>query len=526
MFEFDKTVSFNSLYNAWEKIKTKNSKACGIDHINLTTYSEKLEDNINTLRFSLISNLYEPYKEKMFHLKNRNIFISCIDDKIVQTAIAQTLTELVKFHSSVHSFIKGKSIFTAHSELKRFIKEGNNTFYKIDIKKFYESIPRQLLINKIEQMTDDKRFLSLIKRIIWNHNPGISTGSSLSPVLSNIFMTDFDYQMSKNLNFYIRYVDDILLSPKTEKPLSDIITGTNQELEKIGLVINNKKSKVVNADEGFKYLGFDIKNHSKIDELIQNNDLSELENFLQKNQVEETISETVLNSKELPDMQKETNDATVETENSNPEISNFFPKYILAIEKNCHMVNHLINKAKTENFLSHPEKRVLLYIYYVLGKKGEEYLHKIFSNCIDYNYNITQSYIDNCSLQQPIGCRKICDTFENVCDKTQCYKCNFSQEKIYPTPVIHAMRKNKDCFKLPEQTENIGHFKKLPPKQGIQDILAKTIELNKKSHEIKTQQNICQNRLEQLFERNNFTELDTPYGLLIKNEDGIFIKIS
>ena len=526
MFEFDKTVSFNSLYHAWEKIKTKNSKACGIDDINLSTYSKKLENNINTLRFSLISNLYEPYKEKMYISKKRNIFISCIDDKIVQTAIAQTLSELINFHSNVHSFIKGRSIFTAHSELKKFIKEGNNTFYKIDIKKFYESIPRQLLINKIEQITDDKRFLSLIKKVIWNHNPGISTGSALSPVLSNIFMTDFDYRMSKKLNFYIRYVDDILLSPKTEKSLSDIIIGTNQELEKIGLVINNEKSNVVEADTGFKYLGFDIKNHNKIDKLIQNNNLSELENLLQKKQSEETILKTTLDNEELPDSKKENNDNAIEKEHSNPETNNFFPKYILAIEKNCHMVNYMINKAKTENFLSHPEKRVLLYIYYVLGKKGEEYLHNIFSNCIDYNYNITQSYIDRCRLQQPIGCRKICDTFEDVCDKTQCYKCNFSQEKIYPTPVIYAMRKNKDCFKLPEPSENIGHFKKLPPKQGVQAILAKTIELNKKSHEIKTQQTICQNRLEQLFERNNFTELDTPYGLLIKNEDGIFIKIS
>ena len=526
MFEFDRAVSIPSLYRAWEKIKSKNSSATGIDNMTVKMYQEDLENNIQLLNYSLLSNSYEPYKEKIFISKNnRKIYISCIEDKIIQIAIAQVLSELLSFHSAVHSFIKGRSIFTAYNQLKQSIKNGKNSFYKVDIKKFYESIPRQLLLKKINHISGDKRFLNLIKTLIMKHQPGISTGSSLSPILSNIFLMDFDDKMATNLNFYLRYVDDMLIAPNKEKSFSEIIDTTNQELNKIGLVINDNKSKIVNADEGFKYLGFDIINHNKIDTLIQTGNMFELENILKQT---DTNSQNKITDNKKSDMNctlkqhfplsdKENDTKILPEEESTPN-------YILAIEKKCHMIKHFINKAKHEKYLSHPEKKILLYTYYVLGKEGEKYLHKILSYCMDYSYNITQGYINNCNLKKPVGCRKICDSFEEVCNKSKC-KCNFSQEKIYPTPVIHAIRQKKDCFVLKDEEKNIGHFKKLPPKQNLQDILAKIIELNKKSHEINIQKNICKDKLEELFERNAFTEFDTPYGLLIKNPDGFFIKI-
>lgn len=87
------------------------------------------------------------------------------------------------------------------------------------------------------------------------------------------------------------------------------------------------------------------------------------------------------------------------------------------------------------------------------------------------------------------------------------------------------MRQKRDCFTLPKTNDNIGHFKKLSPKQDIHEMLESTLLLNKQMSEIKLRQKICKDRLENLFEKNGYTEIETPQGLLIKNEEGFFIKL-
>lgn len=540
MFEFEKAVSKKSLWEAWQTIKVKSrNKTSGIDCMDVGAYTHDEYSNIEILHYSLISGAYRPYKERSFiSKKNRNIYISCLEDKIIQTSIANVISELVTFYPSVHSFIKGRSIFTAYFKLKKYLPNADE-FYKIDIQKFYESISKALLMEKLEQISGDRRFLDLINTILMNHPRGISTGSSLSPVLSNIYLYDFDFTMSKNSAFYLRYVDDMLIAPHNS--MQELISSTKEELEERKLTVNPIKSKVVSVREGFKYLGFDIMQHRDMDNLISSGNFAEAEITLNaykqdlenpadfdKNSTSETADSnkaekfTVPLTTQKDDKFENTNDAEVVTE---PDV----PRHILAIEKHCHIVQYLIKKAKEEQFLSYPEKRVLLYIYKCLKDDGQKYIHSILSNCMDYEYNITQGYIERCRIQQPIGCKKICDVFDDCCDKFLC-KCNFKNENLYPTPLIHALRQKKDCFTLPKNnakktSNNIGHFKKLPVKQDINETLVKTLKLHRQINEMKIQQNICKKRLESLFENNGYQEIETPHGLLIKNNEGLFIKL-
>jgi len=552
MYEFERTVSYESLFSAFEKLRVKHSKSCGVDDVNIEDYNINIYDNLQILHYSLISNQYIPYREKVFiSKKGRKIYISCLEDKIVQTAVANVISEMLILNPATHSFIKGRSIFTAYSMLKKYINCGINTFYKIDIRKFYESISREIMLKKLETLTTDRRFLNLVRCILCSHSAGISTGSCLSPILSNLYMKDFDACMTKEHKIYLRYVDDMLISSANAKQLPVVIEDVKDELSKINLMVNQEKSKIVRLDEGFKYLGFDIQKYRQMDELLEKGNLFEADKLIKCNNdtledkdieykeenyhdkenlpdtnVKNNIQTKVINI-EVPHKESVTNEANnlnAEHLDDNKAECNI-PVHILAVEKKCHIIKYLINKAKTENFLSYPEKRVLLYIYKCLDDDGISYLHKILRYCIDYNYNTTEGYINRCSISQPIGCKKICEIFEGVCDKSRCGKCNFKNEKIYPTPLIHAIRQKSDCFKIPVKAESTGHFKKLPVKADINNTLSKVIELNKKSHEIHTQQEICKNHLEDLFERNKYTQIDTPYGLLIKNEDGVFIKI-
>jgi len=57
------------------------------------------------------------------------------------------------------------------------------------------------------------------------------------------------------------------------------------------------------------------------------------------------------------------------------------------------------------------------------------------------------------------------------------------------------------------------------------DALSAIIELNKKQFEISEQQKIMKGQIEDLFERTNTREFQTPQGLMIKTDDGIFLKV-
>jgi hypothetical protein len=96
---------------------------------------------------------------------------------------------------------------------------------------------------------------------------------------------------------------------------------------------------------------------------------------------------------------------------------------------------------------------------------------------------------------------------------------------MYATPIIHAIRVKADCFTPSSPKDNIGHFRGRTPESRAEDALSGLLDLNKKAYEIREQQNIFKGQIESLFERNNIHEFQTPQGLLVKTDDGLFIKV-
>jgi len=146
------------------------------------------------------------------------------------------------------------------------------------------------------------------------------------------------------------------------------------------------------------------------------------------------------------------------------------------------------------------------------------------SGCINYDYAVTQRYIDRCGCSNPVGCKKIMERFEGIYSKSEC-RCSFSSENMYPSPIIHAKRVAPNCFKPTTPDEKVGHPNKVPTRANVTDYVAQLIDLNKKEYEIHSQQKICTGQIENLFTKNDLVEIQTPQGKLIKTKDGLFLKI-
>jgi hypothetical protein len=499
MYSLEQTINMDSLYRAWHRVSSKNTCG-GLDGVELSFYRSDLQKNLRSLQTSILTGNYRPYTQKNYYFKDRAIFISCVDDKIVQTALSEAVITAYTPAKSVHGFIRKRSVFTAKRTLDNALTNGVSEYIKVDIKRFYDSIDRDILLGKVTLLFTDTKLLELIELLVYAHSPGVSTGSCLSPALSNLYLADFDRSIEERSVFYARYVDDMLVAPISN------IALISEKLAEVNLEINSEKSEHVKAADGFRYLGFDIKRD--IDAAIQNG------NFALAEKIYDTQECDIISDKP-PIPEKSHEPATLQRTEYE------LPNTVSNVIKKCHIIRSIVEKAKTEHCLSYPEKTQLLQIFHCLGEGGAKLIHHVLSHCDDYDFAETQRRINRYGANNPLGCKKLCEQFG---DNSQC-SCNFTAEKIYPTPIIHALRVDRECFKPSEPKDNIGHFKARNPKDKAVDALSAIIELNKKQYEVSEQQKILKGQIEDLFERTDTREFQMPQGILIKTDDGIFIKV-
>lgn len=166
-------------------------------------------------------------------------------------------------------FIKNRSIISnAQAHLY------NDIFISIDIKNFFSSINHNKLIDSIEYEFNKGRkkihrqdCIKIVNSCSIS-NRGLGTGLILSPMLSNIYLKEFDNILYGKLKkfeldnvIYTRYADDMTISFRYKKDIdiniikNNIIKLAEELLKRYGLKLNQKKTRIINLN---------ISNHVKI----------------------------------------------------------------------------------------------------------------------------------------------------------------------------------------------------------------------------------------------------------------------
>ncbi len=60
----------------------------------------------------------------------------------------------------------------------------------------------------------------------------------------------------------IRYADDFLVTAKDKESLADVLIQLKQWMSSRGLEISREKTKIVQIDDGFNYLGFNLRHYN------------------------------------------------------------------------------------------------------------------------------------------------------------------------------------------------------------------------------------------------------------------------
>lgn len=161
--------------------------------------------------------------------------------------------------------VKQSSRYAIVSHLKSLLDDGfPKIIVRTDIKNFYESIPQEALLKKLNNenlLTHLSR--KFVTQIILAYNTytgeakGVPRGIGISAYLVELYMREVDNEIKSlpNVMYYARYVDDIVVIfyPPLENVSRKYLEEIKEKIEKYGLEVNSNKTFL-----------FDHSNYSKV----------------------------------------------------------------------------------------------------------------------------------------------------------------------------------------------------------------------------------------------------------------------
>jgi len=271
----DKVYGRRNLEAAWYQVK-RNRGSAGVDHITVEGFSAHLETNLESLSDLLREGHYRPQSIRRVWIpkpgssEKRPLGIPTVRDRVVQAALVHVLEPIFERDFAEHSygFRPKRGTKAALRRVWKLLQSGFVWIVDADLRSYYDTIPHQRLMERIEEKISDSRVLDLIRAFLvqevlesaepWSPEEGTPQGAVLSPLLSNIYLNPLDHHMAALGFEMVRYADDFVLLCRSEgearRALSEVESWTVEH----GLHLHPEKTRIVDATPagGFDFLGY------------------------------------------------------------------------------------------------------------------------------------------------------------------------------------------------------------------------------------------------------------------------------
>src|SRR4029077_18401607 len=224
----DKVHPQRTLRAAFSQVAA-NKGAAGVDHVTVTMFEERLEENLKTLSEDLRTGRYRPQQIRR-HLipkpgtkEKRPLGIPTVRDRVVQTALQMVLEPIFERDFAEHSygFRPGRGCKDALRRVDQLLKDGYTYIVDADLKSYFDTIPHDRLMTLVGQKISDGRMLTLIEQFLkqgvldamreWTAEMGSPQGAVISLLLSNIYLNPLDHEMARSGFEMVRYADDFVI---------------------------------------------------------------------------------------------------------------------------------------------------------------------------------------------------------------------------------------------------------------------------------------------------------------------------
>lgn len=167
--------------------------------------------------------------------------------------------------------IPGRGIKRGHQAIRKWLKTDKpHTKYclKMDVKKFYDSVPHNVLLELLNKKIKDPRLMALIKKVVGTTESGIPIGNYTSQWLANFFLCGLDHYIREELKAcrYVRYIDDMVILGGNKKELHKTRRRIAAYLqEKLGLDLKENWQVFKVDSRGIDFLGYVFhRNHIRL----------------------------------------------------------------------------------------------------------------------------------------------------------------------------------------------------------------------------------------------------------------------
>lgn len=237
----------------------------------------------------------------------RKIYVNTVLDRLVLNIMGEVYSEeyIERVHPNCVSYRKRTGVSKIIKRVTEYTSKKDFTGYKIDISKYFDSVPREHLDKVLNEISSG----SCLDQIIWeyyhddlilNENSeleekykSLAQGCAMSPLLANLALKEVDEVLSDICEIYYRYSDDILLLGEGADEAFEVLV---QMLGDIGLKVNPKKVERLSSDKWFTFLGCKIKG-DKVS--ISKKSLDSFQEEIKKRTVDKLARNSKMDSKEL-----------------------------------------------------------------------------------------------------------------------------------------------------------------------------------------------------------------------------------
>ena len=292
-------------------LASRGARTAGVDGVTKTALLAERDRCLGQLRDELLTGTYRPAPAKRIYLRKANgklrpLGIPTLRDRIVQRAMLMAMEPLWEsdFHPTSYGFRPERSVHHAIRTVKLQLTDSTDTrgrwVIEGDLASYFDTVHHRLLMKCVRKRIRDRRFLTLLWRIIKaGHierglfcaaSEGVPQGGVLSPLLSNIMLHEFDSYLDERYLSrkaraarwkwnhsvqrqaavavkeqrqwrpavsYCRYADDFILVVKGTKAQAQAIREECRAVleQTLHLTLNMEKTHITHVNDGFTFLG-------------------------------------------------------------------------------------------------------------------------------------------------------------------------------------------------------------------------------------------------------------------------------
>jgi len=258
-------ISRWEVWEAYVKVK-ENQGAPGVDGQSIEDFETDLKNNLYKIWVRMSSGSYFPPAVRAVEVPKphdagtRLLGVPTVSDRIAQTVVARRIEDRVEpvFHRDSYGYRPGRSALDAIGVCRQRCW-SYDWVIEFDIRKFFDSVPWDLVIKAVQAHIDEPWVLLYLTR--WLAAPmqmpdgtlvardrGTAQGSPVSPVIANLFLHyAFDTWLSRQFPDapFERYADDSVVHCVSLERAEEVLAALTERMEQVGLALHPDKTRIV-----------------------------------------------------------------------------------------------------------------------------------------------------------------------------------------------------------------------------------------------------------------------------------------